>query len=216
MLLTMDQVSEQNLVIANSDKLTFTKPMKESVTDEQLMLQYARGDILAFEQLYKKHKGGLYRFCLRQLVNSARAEECFQEIWLKVINNRINYEPKALFTTYLYRIAQNHIIDVIRKDKKLKSEIQLDESLEPLLGENSHPDFIHDLITDQIHQQLRYQIEALPIEQKTALLLKLDAGLSLDEIACVLNCGRETVKSRLRYATEKLKKLLGEFNEQAK
>ncbi|WP_444995973.1 sigma-70 family RNA polymerase sigma factor [Aliikangiella sp. IMCC44359] len=202
--------SECELVVANSDKLTFTKPMKTEVSDEQLMLQYARGDLLAFEQLYKKHKGGLYRYCLRQLTNQAKAEECFQEVWLKLVNSRVNYEPKALFTTYLYRIAQNHVIDIIRKEKKIKQETEFDESEDYSFAEFEDKDIASQLAKEDRSQLLRNQIESLPLEQKTALLLKLDAGLSLEEISNILNCGRETVKSRLRYATEKLKKMLGE------
>lgn len=183
--------------------------MQKEFSDEQLMLQYARGSARAFELLYNRHKGGLYRYCLRQLNNQARAEECFQEVWMKLINHRAQYQPKALFSTYLYRIAQNHIIDTIRKDKKIKQETELEE--DNYISVNEKDSDITTKLTEQRkYQQLRVQIEALPMDQKTALLLKMDAGLSLEEIACVLGCGRETVKSKLRYATKRLKKMLGE------
>ncbi len=202
--------SEMQSMVANVEQIKFTSAMKEKVTDEQLMLQYAKGDTSAFEQLYARHKGGLYRFCLRQLRHEAHAEECFQEVWMKLINSRINYEPKALFSTYLYRIAQNHIIDTVRKYKKLKQETELEE--EYYSGHvESQQDLSAKLVTNNLHKQLRQTIESLPLDQKTALLLKMDAGMSLDEIASVLNCGRETVKSRLRYATNKIKDLLGEL-----
>jgi len=197
--------------VANDGKLKFTRAMEEKYTDEQLMLQYAKGDAGAFEQLYSRHKGGLYRYCVRQLKNEARAEECFQEIWMKLINSRVNYQPKALFTTYLYRIAQNHIIDTVRKDKKLKQETELEEEYHSGCVTESHQDLGAKLVTQNTYQTLRLKIESLPLDQKTALLLKMDAGLSLEEIANVLDCGRETVKSRLRYATNKLKDLLGDL-----
>lgn len=197
--------------VANNKKLKFTRAMEEKYTDEQLMLKYAKGDAEAFEQLYSRHKGGLYRYCVRQLKNEARAEECFQEIWMKLINSRVNYQPKALFTTYLYRIAQNHIIDTVRKDKKLKQETELEEDFHSVSMTESHQDLGAKLVTQNTYQVLRQKIESLPLDQKTALLLKMDAGLSLEEIANVLNCGRETVKSRLRYATNKLKDLLGDL-----
>ncbi len=128
----MEQVLHLNadqseLPIANEANLKFTNNMKQTTSDEQLMQQYAKGDVLAFEQLYARHKGGLYRYCLRQINHAAKAEECFQEVWMKLINSRVNYQPRALFTTYLYRIAQNHIIDTFRKNKKLKQEIELEE-----------------------------------------------------------------------------------------
>ena len=197
--------------IANKQNLKFTTPMTNTITDEQLMLQYAKGDAAAFEQLYAKHKGGLFRYCLRQLKNEARAEECFQEIWMKIINSRVNYQPKALFTTYLYRVAQNHIIDTFRKDKKLKNETELEEEYHSGEALDCQQDIGAKMVKQNTYETLRKNIEALPLEQKTALLLQLDAGLSLEEIAHVLNCGRETVKSRLRYATNKLKELLGDL-----
>jgi len=181
--------------------------MRTKLNDEQLMLKYAKGDVSAFELLYFKHKGGLFRYCLRQFSSRAVAEECFQDIWMKVINNRTNYQPKALFTTYLYRIAQNHVIDIFRKEKKRVNDCEYDEiSFE--LSQHLHQE------TDEYENQqallieLRKQISLLPFEQRNTLLLKLDAGLSLDEISHILDCGKETVKSRLRYATSKLKELL--------
>ncbi|TQV88799.1 sigma-70 family RNA polymerase sigma factor [Aliikangiella coralliicola] len=201
---------ESDSCIAKSDKLKFTSAMQKSLSDEQLMLHYAKGDASAFEQLYARHKGGLYRYCLRQLNNQARAEECFQDIWMKLVNSRVNYQPKALFTTYLYRIAQNHIIDIIRKEKKLSQETELEEEFHSSLVGDNRTDIADELIEKRQFQQLRQQIEQLPMEQKTAVLLKMDAGLSLEDISNVLNCGRETVKSRLRYATARLKNLLGE------
>lgn len=210
-MLASTGVMEINSTVANVVGMKFTSAMQESLSNEQLMLNYAKGDGLAFEALYSRHKGGLFRFCLRQLKNEARAEECFQEVWLKLINCRANYEPTALFTTFLYRIAQNHIIDIIRKDKKLKQEVELEEELhiDPVSQKNS--DISAALVKQNTYHTLRQNIEALPLEQKTALLLKMDAGLSLEEIANVLDCGRETVKSRLRYATNKLKDLLGDL-----
>lgn len=201
---------EMNSCVANENKLKFTSAMQEKLSDEQLMLKYAKGEAWAFEQLYSRHKGGLFRFCLRQLKNHARAEECFQEVWMKLINSRVNYQPKALFTTFLYRIAQNHVIDIIRKDKKLTNETELEEEFHSAEVNQKHQDIGAALVEEDKLVKLRNKIESLPIDQKTALLLKMDAGLSLEEIANVLDCGRETVKSRLRYATAKLKSLLGE------
>jgi RNA polymerase sigma-70 factor, ECF subfamily len=185
--------------------------MKTEVNDEQLMLQYAKGDAQAFEQLYQRHKGGLYRYCLRLLGNTAKAEECFQEVWMKLINSRVNYQPRALFTTYLYRIAHNHVIDIVRKEKKFKLEVELDESSDYQVNGDSNEGIADQIIAENRQLALREQIESLPFEQKNTLLLKLDAGLSLEEIADIQNCGRETVKSRLRYANARLKELLGEL-----
>ena len=70
-------------------------------TDEILMQRYALGDFAAFEQLYQRHKGGLYRYFLRQLGNHALAEDLFQDIWSKVISQAPKYKIKAKFSTWL-------------------------------------------------------------------------------------------------------------------
>ncbi len=196
--------------VAKNAEFKFTCQMQTELNDEQLMLKYAKGDVSAFELLYFKHKGGLFRYCLRQFSSRAIAEECFQEIWLKVINNRVNYQPKALFTTYLYRIAQNHVIDVFRKEKKRLADCEYEDTNANLEQSVHVMSDIEKQNSQALVIELRKQIGQLPFEQRNTLLLKLDAGLSLDEISHILDCGKETVKSRLRYATNKLKDLLSE------
>jgi len=196
--------------VAKNVDFKFTYQMPTELNDEQLMLKYAKGDVSAFELLYFKHKGGLFRYCLRQFSSQAIAEECFQDIWMKVINNRINYQPKALFSTYLYRIAQNHVIDIFRKEKKRMADCEYEESSDHVVQLANQVNETEKQDQQDLVVELRKQINMLPFEQKNTLLLKLDAGLSLDEISHILDCGKETVKSRLRYATSKLKELLAE------
>src|SRR5258707_14184717 len=83
--------------------------------DEQLMLAYRDGDAAAFEKLYARHRTRLYRFVLRSVKSRPVGEELFQEIWLRVIEARGRYSPQARFTTWLYTIAHNHLVDHWRK-----------------------------------------------------------------------------------------------------
>lgn len=83
--------------------------------DAQLMTRYASGDVAAFETLYSRHKGPLYRYFARQCGNAATADELFQDVWLRIIKARARYEPKARFTTYMYQIAHNCLVDHFRK-----------------------------------------------------------------------------------------------------
>src|SRR5213596_2422231 len=83
--------------------------------DEQLMLAYRDGDAAAFETLYARHRARLYRFVLRSVKSRATGEELFQEIWMRVIEARARYTPQARFTTWLYTIAHNHLVDHWRK-----------------------------------------------------------------------------------------------------
>ena len=74
--------------------------------DEQLMIAYRNGEAAAFETLYARHKGPLFRFVLRSVKARAEAEELFHDVWLRVIEARDRYTPSARFTTWLYTIAQ--------------------------------------------------------------------------------------------------------------
>ena len=75
------------------------------------MLAYAAGDAAAFDALYARHKGGVYRYLVRHCGNAGIADELFQDVWMNVIRVRASYEPTAKFTTWLYRIAHNRLID---------------------------------------------------------------------------------------------------------
>src|ERR1043165_886205 len=83
--------------------------------DEELMAAYRGGDAAAFETLYARHRTRLFRFVLRSVKARAVCEELFQEIWLRVIEARGRYTPQARFTTWLFTIAHNHLVDHWRK-----------------------------------------------------------------------------------------------------
>ncbi|MCW9013566.1 MAG: sigma-70 family RNA polymerase sigma factor [Gammaproteobacteria bacterium] len=172
----------------------------DGLTDEQLMLSYRNGHAAAFDVLYARHKGGLYRYFLRQLgLQSELANELFQDVWMNLINARDRYQASAKFTTYLYHIAHNRLVDHWRSCKPESAE----QDCETMIDEAKSPD-------DHAHHgqqsmQLRQQIQALPEEQRNAFLLKEEAALSLEQIAEVTGVNRETVKSRLRYAVKRLR-----------
>jgi RNA polymerase sigma factor (sigma-70 family) len=171
--------------------------------DEELMLAYGRGDAGAFETLYKRHRGRLYRFVLRALSNSAghrsTAEELFQEAWIRVIEARDRYVPRARFTTWLYTIAHNLIVDHWRK--KGLAVVPLDD--EPAVAAPDNP--ARQAEARESVARLLQAIDALPAAQREAFLLHEEAGLTVAEIAAVTGAGEEAAKSRLRYAMAKLK-----------
>jgi RNA polymerase sigma-70 factor (ECF subfamily) len=173
-------------------------------TDARLMLAYARGDTVAFEQLYLKHKNGLFRFFLRQCGNQALAEELYQDVWVRVIDARLRYEAKAKFSTWLYRIAHNILTDHYRKPV----EEALSEDTEIPASRTDNPETI--LSGQEKLARYRAMIQALPDEQREVFLLKEEAGMSLEDIARITGENFETVKSRLRYAAGKLKQALEE------
>src|SRR5512144_2460872 len=79
--------------------------------DETLMLAYAAGDAAAFDRLYARHRGGVYRYLLRHCGSAGTADDLFQDVWMNAIRARASYVPSAKFTTWLYRIAHNRLID---------------------------------------------------------------------------------------------------------
>jgi RNA polymerase sigma-70 factor (ECF subfamily) len=169
----------------------------------QLMLAYANGEAAAFEALYTHYKGQLYRFFTRQCGNRALAEELYQELWLRVIRQRASYEHKARFSTWLYRIAHNLLLDHFRKHEPAFDD-DSDSVLESLpAAEDSDPATQYLAL----EQQARFlqRLQALPAAQRQVFLLKEEAGLSLEDIAQVTGVSFESVKSRLRYAIKKLK-----------
>src|SRR3989338_1153469 len=89
--------------------------MNKTQSDEELMLGYRNGDAAAFEVLYIRHKGALYRYLLRQCRVAVVAEELLQDVWLNLVRARERYEVKAKFTTYLFRLAPNRLIDYYRR-----------------------------------------------------------------------------------------------------
>ena len=177
------------------------------VSDESLMLAYAAGDAAAFERLYQRHRSKLYRFLARQLHgNGALADEFFQDVWQRVITARQSWKPDAAFSTWLYRIAHNRLADHWRAlQHRPPAPDDADERTERM------PD--HDTPERQLSEfeerrRLQLALDELPDEQREVILLRLEQDLSLEEIGEMTGVGRETVKSRLRYAMDKLRQRL--------
>ena len=177
--------------------------------DEDLLLAYAAGDASAFDALYARHKGGVYRFILRQCAHAGVADELFQDVWMNVIRARSSYAPSAKFTTWLYRIAHNRLIDHWRATGRVElvTASPDDDDEDPL-------DAIPGAHTDEpevragareLSARLHDALAKLPAAQRDAFLLHQEGGLELAEIAELTGAGVETVKSRLRYALAKLR-----------
>jgi RNA polymerase sigma-70 factor (ECF subfamily) len=176
-------------------------------TDEALMLAYGRGNMAAFETLYGKHRGGLFRYLLRNLRQQALAEELFQDVWGRVIAARERYRPEARFTTWLYQIASNRLADHWRTIGRQGGFVEDGGTRAEREPDPSTPD--RELSEFEQRRRLQMALEELPPEQREAVLLRLDQELGLEEIAQITGVGRETVKSRLRYAMDKLRARLG-------
>ena len=168
------------------------------------MLAYRDGNAGAFETLYTRHRGRLYRFVLRSVKARGTAEELFQEVWIRVIEARGRYAPQAKFTTWLYTIAHNLLTDHWRK--KGLTLVELDEDSQAPAAD----DPARSVEARQALSRFAGALEALPPAQRQAFLLHEEGGLSIAEIAAATGSNEEAAKSRLRYAMNKLKEAIGE------
>jgi RNA polymerase sigma factor (sigma-70 family) len=179
-------------------------------SDEQLMLAYAGGDAGAFEALYAKHKGPVYRYVLRSVKGRAEAEELFQDVWMRVIEAAARYTPKAKFTTWLYTIAHHRLVDHWRAKGLALVSLDDDETSapEPLAAPSSEPHRIAEA-RDTL-DRLSAALAALPLAQREVFLLHHEGDLTTAEIAAATGTHEEAAKSRLRYAMNKLRDALGD------
>lgn len=182
-------------------------------SDETLIRRYASGDPSAFETLYARHEMRIWRYLERHLRNRAVAEELLQEVWFAVAREAAGYEPAARFTTWLFTIAHNRMVDALRVTRPQVSletvGYEANSVIEHLTaGLGSDPLGVA-MAQDQRDAMLR-AVESLPSEQRDVFLLRVEGELSIEEIATITRSTFETVRSRLRYARSKLRELLHE------
>lgn len=172
-------------------------------SDEALMLSFAAGDAAAFEQIYLRHRVRLHRFLVGQLRDPAQADELFQDVWQRVIAAREGWRPDAAFATWLYRIARNRLADHWRARRhRPPAPADADERVARVTDDET-PELA--LSAFEQRRSLALALDALPLEQREVLLLRLQQELTLEQIGEITGVGRETVKSRLRYAMDKLR-----------
>jgi RNA polymerase sigma-70 factor (ECF subfamily) len=184
------------------------------VSDEQLMERYRDGEAGAFDLLYARHKGGLFRYLLRQCGSRGIAEELFQEVWMNLIRARDTYLVRAKFTTYLYCLAHNRLIDHYRLQAG-GVPASFDAEDGPVLDDVAGGRADNPALRAEVRQQLQrllQLVEALPVPQREAFLLQQESDMSVEEIAQTTGVSRETAKSRLRYAIAKLRQGMAGFS----
>jgi RNA polymerase sigma-70 factor (ECF subfamily) len=179
--------------------------MSDPRSDDELMLAYAAGDAAAFEALYERYRKPLYRYLCHALRDDSAADELFQDVWTRIIDARKRFRKDAGFKRYAFRIAHNRLVDHWRARDRRREDADGGRA-QAATGEVESP----EASVEQAQQraELRDALGQLSRVQREAFLLRQEAGLTLGEIAERSGVGRETVKSRLRYATGKLRNLL--------
>jgi RNA polymerase sigma-70 factor (ECF subfamily) len=188
-------------------------------------VRYQRGEREAFAALVRRHDRPVYNFALRQLRAPAVAEEVTQDVFMRLVQNAAEFKHEARFATWLYAIARNLCIDQLRKLAHRRhpsldqtaSDAEGGRSLgETLADESPRTSAEREVLSSEMRSSIVKAVELLPDDQREVFLLREVANLPFKDIAEITGVGENTVKSRMRYALDRLRDALSEFEEYAR
>ena len=159
--------------------------------DAERMLAFQAGDALAFDQLFERWAGPLLRYLERMVGDGALAEELVQESFLRVHGARERYEPRARFSTFLYRIATNLALNELKRAHRSRPHTPADA----LELASTEPGAFDQVAERRAQAELTRALDALPERQRVALWLSAAEGCSHREIAEVLETSEKSVKA---------------------
>ncbi|MBP3886498.1 MAG: RNA polymerase sigma factor [Cellulosilyticum sp.] len=186
------------------------------VQDEKnLIVAASKGDLQAFEKLICMHEKKIYNICLRLLKEPDEAYDATQEVCIKVWRNLAHFKGDAKLATWIYRIATNTCLDLLRQRKKRQEEIPIYENEETHSEQGSicWEDLSTHMSEKEAISVLWQGIKELPTDYRTIIVLRDIEGYAYDEIAKYLEISIGTVKSRLSRARIKLKHILEQNKE---
>jgi len=181
-------------------------------TDEELMTMFQSGNAGAFEELFKRYKGPIFTFLIRRCGNRDTASELTQEVFTRVIHRGGTFAHQSRFSTWIYTIARNAAVDHARSSRH-RQHASLDQTgddhqalSERIPGNLPQPDRGSEAAS--LRDALAAAIDRLPEDQKEVFILREYHGMPFQEIAQVVDAKVGTVKSRMRYALESLRREL--------
>lgn len=198
---------------------------REEVTDEVLMMRFQAGDKAAFASLVRRHKTAIYNFILRLVRSTSAAEDLAQDVFVKIVQSAADFKHESRFSTWAYAIARNICIDHLRKmsfrQHPSLDQAQGDSADGPTLLDRTadvHPSAAVDrkVIGAELGRRITRCVEELPQEQREVFLLREVANLPFKDIATMTGVPENTVKSRMRYALERLQESLSEYEDYAR
>lgn len=184
-----------------------------SLSDQDLVQAYIKGDQSAIEVLINRHRSKVYTYIILTIKNQQLAEDLFQETFIKVIQSLRagKYRDNGKFLSWVIRIAHNLIIDHFRKEKQMNAISNDDSEVDLFNSKKLSDSNIEELIIDsQIKSEIRVLINELPDDQREVVLLRHYGGLSFKEIADQTDVSINTALGRMRYALINLRKLIHE------
>lgn len=193
-------------------------------SNEALMTAYQNGDVEAFAELVARHEKPLWNFLRRFVHDPGAAEDLLQETFMRVVKSAPAWKPTAKFSTWLYTIGRNLCLDHNRAAKHRRA-LSLDGGAEHD-DEGSQPARLHERVpahaldgersalTHELAAQLERVIAALPEPQREVFVMREVLDLPFSEIALAVGASEATVKSRMRYALERLRSELHALREE--
>ena len=187
---------------------------QEPDPDRGLLERVAEGDVESFGVLVERHEKRIFRLCERMLQNREEARDAAQEVFLKAFRKAGSYRPRGRVYTWLYRIAVNHCLNLLRR-RRLAQFLSFGEVGGGDADDDAGPEFEPEDAAPGAEQQLearrrwrqtRELIDALPAGQRAVLVLAKFEGLSYRRIAEVLEISEGAVESRLFRAMQRLRK----------
>src|SRR3954462_2631267 len=187
--------------------------MPQEPADEELLAAYQQGDPGAFETLLRRHRAPLFTFLVRMLGDREKAADLAQETFLRIVKGAQAWEHRARFQTWLFTIARNLCADHGRRARFRRADSLDAEGPdgEPSLVESvpgREMDPARGAESARVRPLLQKALLSLPAEQREVFVLREQAGLPFREIAELAGVNENTVKSRMRYALEGLRKAL--------
>jgi len=190
------------------------RPNPASPRDDELIAAYLKGQTEAFGVLFQRYKNGIFFVVRNYFHNRERAEEVFQEVFLKLLERLDHFDGSGSFRGWFFTLCRNHCIDRLRQqarrhetpDSQWRHE-EDDGQATPIARAADEAMPADERAYDQeLATHLEEAIQKLPDEQRETFLLKERGGLTFEEIAQMMEVSINTVKSRMRYALESLRR----------
>jgi len=188
------------------------RPETRDMSDEDLMVSVREGQVDNFDVLLKRHETRVISFAYRMVGNYESARDILQQAFLKILEQSDHYEPRALFSTFLYQVTRNLCINELKRSARRRS-VSLDQEL---YSDADQVTFLRDALPDdsdtpdtllgraEVRAAIRKAIANLPPIYREVVVLRIFEELPYREISKITGAGENTVKSRMRYALERL------------
>ena len=184
-------------------------------SDEQLISLYVDGKNEAFDALLERHKDRIFMYINHSVRNEELADDIFQDTFVKAIMTikQGRYVENGHFPAWITRIAHNHIIDYYRQLKAENLQSTDDDEVNILNRKELSAQTIEDdIITSQIHNDVKRLIKALPDSQREVLVMRYYKNMSFKEIADTTGVSINTALGRMRYAILNLRRIAEEHD----